>query len=52
MRIGQILLAKHEGNLVQGIVIEIYAEEIDIKLDNEIIIRRKFWEVRKPLNEK
>lgn len=51
MRIGQRLLAKYNGQIVEGIVIEIYFEDVDIKLDNGTVIKKKYWEVRKPINE-
>jgi len=47
MRIGQKILAKYNGKIVEGVVIEIYYEDIDIKLDTNEIIKRKFWEIRK-----
>jgi len=46
MHIGKWLLVKYEGKLFKGIVIKIHSEDLDIKLDNGDIIRRKFWEVR------
>jgi len=46
MHIGQWLLVKHEGQIKKGSVINIYSEDIDIKLENNDIVRRKFWEVR------
>jgi len=51
MYIGKYLLTKHENKIVKGIVVKIFEEDLDIRLDNDIIIRRKFWEVRK-LDEK
>jgi hypothetical protein len=47
LQIGQRLLVKHDGRVRQGIVIKIFSEELDIKLEDEIIVRRKFWEVKK-----
>jgi len=46
MYIGKLLLVKHEGKILKGIVIQIFQEDLDIKLENNEIIRRKFWEVR------
>jgi len=46
MYIGKWLLIQHEGQIMKGIVIKIYPEDLDIKLDDGIVIRRKFWEVR------
>jgi hypothetical protein len=47
MYISKWLLVKHEGKILKGIVIKIYNEDLDIQLEDETIIRRKFWEVRK-----
>ena len=46
MHIGKWLLVKHEGKVMKGIVTKIYNEDLDIRLDDDTIIRRKFWEVR------
>ena len=46
MYIGKWLLVKHNGQIKKGSVINIYSEDIDIKLENNDIVRRKFWEVR------
>ena len=46
MHVGKWLLIRHEGKVTKGIVIKIYQEDLDIKLDDEIIVKRKFWEVR------
>lgn len=45
MHIGKWLLVKHEGQVKKGIVTQIYPEDLDIKLEDGTIIRRKFWEV-------
>jgi hypothetical protein len=47
MYIGQRVFIKYEGELKEGNVEEIGMEDIDIKLDCGLIIKRKFWEVRK-----
>jgi hypothetical protein len=47
MYIGQKLLVKHEGKVQEGIVENIYLEDLDIRLNNRELISRKFWEVRK-----
>ena len=47
MYIGQEVLFKHQGILQKGRVKEIYTEELEITLDTDEIIRKKFWEVRK-----
>lgn len=52
MKIGARLLVKHEGLVKEGSVEQIFPEDLDIRLDDNTLIRRKFWEVRRPLNEK
>ena len=47
MYIGQRLLVKHNGVLQEGNVEQIFQEDLEIKLDNNIIIMRKFWETHK-----
>jgi hypothetical protein len=47
MQIGLRLLVKHEGIIKEGTVIDFSFEDLDIKLDDGTIIRRKFWEIRK-----
>ena len=46
MHIGKWLLIKHEQKILKGIVIKIFEEDLEIKLEDETIVRRKFWEVR------
>ena len=46
MHIGQRLLIKNDGIVQEGSVVKIYDEDLDIELENKIIVRRKFWEVR------
>jgi len=46
MYIGKSLLVKHEDKIMKGIVTKIYNEDLDIKLEDETIIQRKFWEIR------
>ena len=46
MHINQWLLVRHEGKVLKGIVVKIYDEDLDIKLEDETVIQRKFWEVR------
>jgi hypothetical protein len=46
MHIGKWLLIKYEGKILRGVVVKIFQEDLDIKLDAETIVRRKFWEVR------
>ena len=47
MYLGKWLLVKHENIVQKGIVTKIFREDLEIKLDDGTIIRRKFWEVRK-----
>lgn len=51
MHIGKWLLVKYEGMVIKGIVVKIFFEDLEIELENNIIVRRKFWEVGK-INEK
>jgi len=46
MYIGKKLLVKHNDKIQEGIVENFYEEDLDIRLDDGEIIRRKFWEVR------
>jgi hypothetical protein len=46
MQIGRWLLVKHEDKILRGMVIKIYSEDLDIRLEDDTIVRRKFWEVR------
>jgi len=46
MHIGKWLLVKYDNKLLKGIVIKIYEDDLDIKLEDETIVSRKFWEVR------
>lgn len=46
MYIGKPLLIRHNGQIIEGKVEKIYPEDLDIKLPNGEIVRRKFWEVR------
>ena len=47
MHVGKWLLVKHEGLIQRGIVEQFFMEDLDIRLDNGELIRRKYWEVRK-----
>lgn len=47
MQIGTRLLIKHEGKVTEGIVMKLYEETIEIKIGNNELVIRKFWEVRK-----
>jgi len=46
MQIGRRLLVKHEGKIQEGIVENIWSEDLFIRLENGELISRKFWEVR------
>jgi hypothetical protein len=51
MHIGKRLLIKHNNIVQEGKVEKIFSEDLEIRLDNNEIIIRKFWEVRKIKNE-
>jgi hypothetical protein len=46
MYIGKWLLVRYENKIIKGIVTKIFQEDLDIRLEDDTIIRRKFWEVR------
>jgi hypothetical protein len=53
MHIGKWLLVKHEGKILKGIVVNFWQEDLEIRLDDtDIIITRKYWEVRNAPFEK
>jgi hypothetical protein len=47
MHIGKRLLVRHKGKVQEGIVENISGDDLDIRLDNGELIRKKFWEVRR-----
>jgi len=47
MYIGKSVLVKHNGIVQEGKVEIIYDEDLDIRLENGELIRRKYWEIRK-----
>ena len=47
MYLGLRVLVRHEGQVQEGNVERIYDEELDIRLLNGILVRRKYWEIRK-----
>jgi len=47
MYIGKSVLLKHNGIVQEGKVENIYPEDLDIRLLEGTLIRRKFWEIRK-----
>ena len=52
MHIGKYLLIKNEGKIQEGIVEQIFEEDLQIRLKDGTLIMRKFWEVRGiPKNE-
>lgn len=51
MYIGKSVLAKHNGVVQEGKVIEIFPEDLKIELENKEVIMRKFWEIGKVKNE-
>ena len=51
MYIGKRLLIKEKKQIKKGIVINFSEEDLDIKLEDGTIVKRKFWEVRSS-NEK
>lgn len=52
MQIGARLLIRHEGKIVEGTVMKLFEETIEIKLGNGEFVIRKFWEVRSIPDEK
>jgi len=47
MHIGKWLLVKENEQIQKGRVINFLNEDLEIKLEDGTIVRRKFWEVRK-----
>ena len=52
MHVGKWLYVKYEGKIREGTVIKIYSEDLDIRLEDNTIITRKYWEVRSIPNDK
>jgi hypothetical protein len=46
MYLGKRVIVKHDNKLQEGNVIQIFLEELEIKLDTGELIRRKYWEIR------
>jgi len=46
MHIRKWLLVKENGQILKGMVIKFSTEDLDIKLEDGTIVRRKYWEVR------
>jgi len=51
MHIGKWLFVKHESKIVKGIVIDIFSEDIDIKLEYDTM-RHRFSDYRRLLQKK
>lgn len=51
MYIGQSVYVKHENKLKIGIIELIFVEDLEIRLENNTTIRRKFWEIARIKNE-
>lgn len=47
MFIGMSVLVKENGEVKEGKVEVIYDEELDIRLLDETLVRRKWWEIKK-----
>jgi hypothetical protein len=47
MYIGKSVLVKHNGIVQKGTVETIFPEDLDVRLENGELVRRKFWEIRK-----
>lgn len=52
MHVGKPLLIKENGQIKKGIVINFSSEDLEIKLEDGNIVRRKFWEIREIPHEK
>lgn len=47
MYIGKSVLVKHEGKVQEGIVEVVYDEDLDIRLLDGTLIKKKWWEIRR-----
>lgn len=47
MYLGKRVLVRQDGILQEGNVTQIFDEDLEIKLENGQIIKRKYWEVGK-----
>ena len=47
MFIGMSVLVRENGEVKEGKVEVIYDEELDIRLLDETLVRRKWWEIKK-----
>lgn len=46
MQEGAELITKYDGKIVNCIAEKIRFEDLDVKLENGVIISKKYWEVR------
>lgn len=51
MQIGQVVLLKHNGTVQKGKVEKINSNNLYIRLENDELVWRKFWEINKIKNE-
>ena len=47
MFIGMSVLIRENGEVKEGKVEVIYDEELDIRLSDDTLVRRKWWEIKK-----
>ena len=47
MFIGQTVIIRNKGNLVEGIITEIFPEEVSLHLQSGESVNRKVWEIRR-----
>ncbi len=47
MHIGMSVLLRDNGEVKEGKVEIVYDEDLDIRLLDNTLVRRKFWEIRK-----
>lgn len=47
MYLGCLVYIRHNGEVKEGNVITIFAEDLEIKLLDGTTIMRKFWEIKK-----
>ncbi len=48
MHIGEKVITKYKGEIKEFFVIEMFYEDVKLK-NGDLVIMRKYWEVRKPL---
>jgi len=47
MYIGQTVIIRHNNNLLEAQIIEIFPEDLSLQLQNGDIITRKMWEIHR-----